>query len=153
MKLFLIWILFFILGCDARIQEYGYNSNEILDHAIAAGDVSRVRKIIDDNNLDVNSIIEKDYRWRPIHVASYYGQDEVIEYLLKKGADIDAIALGGNPTALLVAIWKGHENSALLLLRRGANSNIETSAGLTACVMAKRKQLARVVAVLPSCLN
>lgn len=147
----LLLLVIFILGCDVSMGSSQSNSNEKLDLAISSGKMGAVKELISRKN--VNSIIEPEYRWRAIHVAAYYGRDEVISYLIGEGADVNSVASGGNPTPLLIAIWKNHAKSALLLLKHGADPEMKTSAGISACVLAKRSQLPEVVAALPSCSN
>jgi ankyrin repeat protein len=60
----------------------------------------------------------------------------VIEFLLKRGVDIDARNDQGE-TALIIAAWYGREELVELLLTKGADSNVKTRNGLTALKVAK----------------
>ena len=60
----------------------------------------------------------------------------VIEFLLKRGLDIDARNYKGE-TALFVAAWYGREELVELLLKKGADPNLKTRKGLTALKVAK----------------
>jgi len=55
----------------------------------------------------------------PLHVAADYGQKEVLEYLVRHGADINATDKYGI-TPLLSAIYEGHTDCVKLLLSKGA---------------------------------
>lgn len=63
-----------------------------------------------------------------LHHASEYGQTEVIELLLKKGAQVNVIDSDGL-TPLLLAIYEDQLDCAKLLLDHGANKNGKTPLG------------------------
>jgi len=115
------------------------------------GDLAAVKKIVEKDGFDVNLIISDEYKEKPIHVAAYYGRTDIIEYLVNAGAEIDAESAGGNKTAFLTALWKKHEDTALTLLRLGANPDIKTSSGLSSCERAFRSGLYRVANAIPNC--
>jgi len=115
------------------------------------GDITAVKDIIEKDGFDVNSIIGDRYEEKPIHVAAYYGRTDIIEYLVSKGAAIDAEQLGSNRTAFLTAIWKKHEDTALTLLRLGADPNIDTRSGLSSCERSIRSGLYNVAKKIPNC--
>ena len=73
----------------------------------------------------------------PLLWASAAGQAEVIELLIKRGANVNAVTSdGGN--ALLVAAFLGHEKTVEVLLRNGAKinaTNIRGETPLDAAVM------------------
>ncbi|GLV36653.1 uncharacterized protein CBL_02512 [Carabus blaptoides fortunei] len=83
---------------------------------IKNGDLDQVRDIVDKKSIDVNQ--EIDGR-PPLHYAADYGQRHVIDYLISKGADVNAKDKHGIST-LLAAIWEGHTECVKLLLDRGA---------------------------------
>jgi len=82
--------------------------------SIKNGDLDQVRHQITESN--VNTVIDGR---RPIHFAADFGHTDMVEYLLSKGADVDAMDSHGI-TALLAAIWEGHTETVKLLLTRGA---------------------------------
>lgn len=55
----------------------------------------------------------------------------VIEFLLKKGADVNARNEAGE-TALMLAAWYGNEELVELLLKRGADPTLKTRKGFSA---------------------
>jgi len=83
---------------------------------IKNGDLDQVKDIVEQKEIDVNK--EIDGR-PPLHYAADYGQGDVIEYLLSKGANVNAKDKHGI-SALLAAIWEGHTDCVKLLLERGA---------------------------------
>ena len=54
-----------------------------------------------------------------------------MEYLLQRGADIEAISNDGHKTALLLASYGGHADAVEFLLRSGAQINAANSRGDT----------------------
>lgn len=143
-------------SCDGLSSNLFEADGEWLDRAIRNNDISAVMAIIDKSSSNVNRIIGARYEERPIHVAAYYGRDDIIKYLAMKGADLNALNKGGYRTALLTAIWKKHESTALLLLSLGVDPSIKTSSGLSACTVANRAmargaQLLAVINALPNC--
>ena len=59
--------------------------------------------------------------WTPLHVAAQAGDNELVQYLLGRGLDVDAGLDQGNQAPLQVAIACGKYNVVPSLLRGGAN--------------------------------
>ncbi|GAA6075366.1 oxysterol-binding protein-related protein 2, partial [Tachysurus ichikawai] len=57
--------------------------------------------------------------WTTLHLASYFGQKDIVEELLKRGVDVNMQNYDGD-TALHVAALCGRQEVVLLLLRHGA---------------------------------
>ena len=53
----------------------------------------------------------------PLHYAADYGQTEVLQYLVSKGANTNAKDKHGI-SVLLAAIWEGHTNCVKFLLQK-----------------------------------
>ena len=68
-------------------------------------------------------------------IAAEHGHKEIVELLLKRGAEADARD-GEDCTALMAAAAHGHEQVAEMLLRHGAGIHLQDSAGITALMMA-----------------
>ncbi|UYV76398.1 hypothetical protein LAZ67_14000288 [Cordylochernes scorpioides] len=80
------------------------------------GELEQVREHVESKKVDVNSSIDGRL---PIHYAADYGQAEVVNYLIEKGADVNAQDKYGI-TALLAAIWEGHTKCVKLMIEKGA---------------------------------
>ncbi|XP_059620851.1 myotrophin [Phlebotomus argentipes] len=85
--------------------------------ALKNGDLDQVKDLIEKKGVEVNRDIDGR---RPIHFAADYGQTEVLEYLITKGADVNALDKHGI-SVLLAAIWEGHTSCVETLLKKGAS--------------------------------
>lgn len=70
-----------------------------------------------------------------LHVASIYGQDAILDLILKQGADPNCID-SNEMTSLHYACLKGHQNITLLLLYAGADPRATDSSGNSALHLA-----------------
>ncbi|KAI2608053.1 ankyrin [Hypoxylon fragiforme] len=100
------------------------------------------------SGLDYSDDLDSQYYWTPLHIAARWGNNEMIDLLLKYGADIHSLSrgfcdcilpqkdshvslntdtsTGVNPIwmPLHTAICHGHESTVRLLISRGASVNI-----------------------------
>eukprot|EP01080_Neovahlkampfia_damariscottae_P010211 gene10211-2631_t len=92
--------------------------------AASKGDVEKLKTLFDENpNFSVN---DGDYDYRtPLHLAASEGQLEVVKYLIKKGADINAADRFRN-TPIQDALRAGHNEVVSLLKSRGGTSELPT---------------------------
>ena len=91
--------------------------------ASAAGGENTVAILLA-NAADPNLRSGEEYDESAIHGASFHGYQDIVELLLKYGADVN---LRGTrkATALQVASWKGHREIVALLLDHGADITIK----------------------------
>jgi serine/threonine-protein phosphatase 6 regulatory ankyrin repeat subunit B len=68
----------------------------------------------------------------------------VIEFLLKRGLDINLQNEQGE-TALILAAWYGREDLVELLLKKGADPNLKTRKGLSALKVASANRYDNIV--------
>ena len=103
----------------------GDTNNEDYIWNIKNGDLETISKYIDSHTNVVNELIKgRSY----LHYACDYGQKEIIEYLLSKGANIN-LQDKYSITPLLAAIWENHVSCVKLLLSKGANRNVKAPDG------------------------
>ena len=98
--------------------------------AAAVGDVDRLRTLLDDDPELVNDVASDGFT--PLHLASYFGQPKVVELLLARSANPDAIATSGSELRVLnSAAAGGHHSIAHLLLDHGAEVDPRQTGGFT----------------------
>ena len=59
-----------------------------------------------------------------IHLASYYGEVEIVRELLEQGQNVNLVPEGGGLSALHWAVYNNHSELLIYLLEYGANPNI-----------------------------
>lgn len=92
---------------------------ENLIWTVKNGELDDLKTAIESQNFEIN----QDINGRTLlHYAADYGQTEVVDYLISKGADVNALDKHGI-TAILAAIWEGHTTCVKLLLNSGALKN------------------------------
>ncbi len=75
------------------------------------------------------SRLTRQFRGSPLHAAAMAKHEEVAEYLIAKGANVNAKALGSTP--LHVAAWSGSKDIVALLITKGADVNAKREDGWT----------------------
>jgi len=104
---------------------------------IKNGELESVRKEIENKGIDVNQEVDG----RPLILyAADYGQVNIINYLLSKGANPNAKDKHGIST-LLAAIWEGHTDCVKLLLSKGANKEGSAPDGKTYFEAAEKDEI------------
>jgi ankyrin repeat protein/beta-lactamase regulating signal transducer with metallopeptidase domain len=78
---------------------------------------------------NVNAVNAQRKEGTPLHTAASEGHNNVIDVLIRHGADLNAKAFGGF-TPLTVAVLTGHADSAKLLAERGAELDLLGAAGV-----------------------
>lgn len=84
------------------------------------GDLEALSNAVEAPGFDVNA--EMSQGRTLLHYAADYGQREVIEHLISKGANLNQADKHGI-TPLLAAIWEGHTSCVELLLSKGASKD------------------------------
>ncbi len=84
----------------------------------------------------------------PIHGASAWGMTEVVEWLIEKGADVNAPESECGQTPLLYAAMEGSAECARLLIEAGAQGELADCEGFTVLHYAAANNMATVEAVI-----
>lgn len=95
------------------------------------------------NLNDANSARE-DNKKTILMYACWVGNFEAVQYLITKGADVNAQDTGG-ATALHLAIWKGFTPIALYLIENGASGSAMSQDGMTPLDIAMIKENKSVI--------
>jgi ankyrin repeat protein len=95
--------------------------------ALMSGDATLVRSLVDDG-ADPNAIGEDGSS--ALAIAAYI-DPQFVQLLLERGAEMDAISGPIKGTALGLALYWGKPESAEILIKAGANSNIADFSGET----------------------
>jgi ankyrin repeat protein len=116
-----------VIGQVARV---GYIvSGTALYFASHQGKLEAVRWLLVQEGIDVN--LGNTYGTSPLHIASWFGHEAVVEALIAAGADVNHQNRGGY-TALMGASAYGHTTIARCLIAAGARVNHVTPRGFTA---------------------
>ncbi|KAM4614934.1 myotrophin [Polymixia lowei] len=104
--------------------------------AVKNGDMDEVKNLL--VKVDVNRTLLAGRA--ALHYAADHGQTEILEYLLSKGASIDAPDKYGI-TPLLSAIYEGHVSCVKILLEKGANKQVKGPDGRSAFEAAEQEDI------------
>jgi ankyrin repeat protein len=109
------------------------NHQEILFQAIRNEDAIVVKKLLQEDPSLLN--IKDNRGSTPLLLATYFGNEEITDFLLSLKPDIDEKDASGN-TALMGVCFKGFGSIAEKLIKAGANVNETNYSGATALVFA-----------------
>lgn len=109
----------------ARLNTRNKNGETALSIAAYIGNMKYVQRLVE-AGAEVNF-----FGWPPLAYAAFNGHAEIAEYLLKRGAEIDAKTENGT-TAIFFAARYGHGDVVKLLLAEGADVSTTNELGDTA---------------------
>ncbi|EXA36468.1 hypothetical protein FOQG_11195 [Fusarium oxysporum f. sp. raphani 54005] len=112
----------------------------------AANGKNTILQILTDKGTDLE-VRNPDNRYTALIYAAGYGHISAVNWLLTKGATIEARDKDGN-TALLVAAYNGHATIASLLVDKGADVEARNNVGSTSLSIAARRGRDAVVKAL-----
>ncbi|MDH5744262.1 MAG: ankyrin repeat domain-containing protein [Candidatus Aminicenantes bacterium] len=116
--------------------------NDIHD-AVQNGDLTKVKTLISNNKELINMKSEKGLT--PLHLAVQNGSQEIVEFLISQGADINAKDSEGN-TPLLTALAFKKTDTAKFLLSKGADVKIKNAQDEPPVILALMHGLNELVA-------
>lgn len=105
--------------------------------------------------LEDGQNMEAEYDWTALHMAARRGHAVIVQLLVDKGANVNAVAEGFEDysmtyevTALHLAARNGHEKVLDILLNNGADIDSQTERGETALHLAAEKGHVGAIALL-----
>jgi len=117
-------VLFSIYNRQKEICDFLVSRGAVLElhEAAAAGDLARVRELVDKDAALARSYSSDGFP--VVALAAFFGNLEIGKYLHAKGADINAAATNGSGyNALTAAVTSGHTEIVKWLLENGADPN------------------------------
>ena len=130
-----------LLARRARLNTRNRNGETALSIAAFTGKMPYVNRLVE-AGAEVNF-----FRWPPLAYAAFNGHTAIAEYLLKRGADIDAKTENGS-TALFFAARYGHLDTVKLLLSHEADVSIANESDETAVDWAMKGRNTDIVDLL-----
>jgi len=112
-----------------KLGKYGKYAQTELHKAVAANDVTKVKKIL---NKGVDIDVKDKLGRTPLHYAAIKGYVEVANLLLDNGANINATDRLQKWTPLFYAVFMEQPEMIKLLIERGADKTIKDKDGRTA---------------------
>lgn len=96
-------------------------------------------------NADIDAR-EDTYKSAPLAAAAAAGRNNVIEFLVREGADMEAMTDFG--TAMHYAAYHGHRSTVRLLFDLGAETSVENAEGQTPRSLAKARGFSSIARIL-----
>jgi cytohesin len=137
--------LFILLSISFFPQKI-FSKSPLID-AVKRGSIVEVDALLK-GKVDVDS---KDQLGRSaLHVASMLGLDGMVEFLIKYGADVNAVDKNGSTSLNAALMWFGRDDVIKKLLAAGADPNIKDNHGLTPLFYASTNSHKSIVEILLS---
>jgi ankyrin repeat protein len=116
-------------GVNKVVKEIG---TTILKDVFLSEELKSIRK----NIKESQDVVGTGYGDALIHAFAWRGRTTVVEFLLNKGADVNAKGSYNGMTPLLCAVHNGHEDTVRMLLERGTQIEGSSDDGSTALIEA-----------------
>lgn len=111
-------------------------SSEDLEEAVRRGDLESIRRLVQEEGVDVNSTFHCGRT--ALHLAVFHRKDEIVELLLEINADVHARSRWGETPLHVHIARRGSIGVLQLLLDYKADANVRTRHGETAFYCAIR---------------
>ncbi len=133
-----------IITCAVCLLVLPLASAEIHE-AAHSGNLERVKTLLEGQPELLEA--RADNGGTPLHYAAYGMQIEVMDFLLKKGADINAKDNEGD-TPLVWVVANGKKDSAVYLLEKGADINSTNQNGVTPLIISITRRQPAIMTLL-----
>ena len=101
--------------------------------------LDEIMSLVNNKNVNVNLTDDDDkYKRNALHYAAWNGQNGTIDFLLKKGLDLNSTNNDGD-NALHEAAYNGQNGTIDFLLKKGLDLNSTNNSGETALQLAVRR--------------
>lgn len=136
-------------GDGGRVAELLAAGRELdVFEAAAIGEIERLRELLDEDP-DLAAAWAED-GFTPLHLAAFFRHPEAARLLVERAAPVDAVSRNRDiaVTPLQSAVTAGEEETAALLLARGADPNFQHGGGFTPLHAAAQHGSDRLVELL-----
>ncbi|XP_039255811.1 myotrophin homolog [Styela clava] len=93
------------------------------------GELDELKSQLSKPKVCVDDVSLTNNKMPAIICAADYGQTDIVNYLIEKGANVNIVDKKTSITPLLAAIWEGHTSTVELLLKKGAKNKGMKSPG------------------------
>ncbi|KAM3929397.1 oxysterol-binding protein-related protein 1 isoform 2-T2 [Leptodactylus fuscus] len=130
----------------SAVPDMNGDPEEQLLHDARNGNLNGIRTLLEGYKKEVTINInckgksKSNMGWTPLHLACYFGHREVVEELLKAGADMNVLNDMGD-TPLHRAAFTGRKELVMLLLESNADNTVINGEGQTAADVAQEKEV------------
>ena len=104
-------------------------------------------ELLIEKKLDPNKALDDEKKWMPLHLAADRGKPEIIDALIKAGADINAQTIHGETALHRACSMRIGKDVAEALIKNGARTDIKDGYGRTAQDVAKQHRFAEAAAL------
>ncbi|XP_039609216.1 putative POTE ankyrin domain family member M isoform X4 [Polypterus senegalus] len=133
------------LGADTGIVSH--HEDTVLHHAAAASDIALAARLLEIKTMAKNIDFKNRDLYTPLHLAVAWNHKEMVEFLLKMGADINSVSVYKRTPLMFAAIY-GYPSIVKLLLQYNAGICVTDVEGMTAndfAVMLKNNECSKII--------
>ena len=127
----------------ADVNKLNAAGEQALLHAAWRGNLEAVKWLLG-HGAKIN---REPLQWTALHYAVFAGHSQLAQYLLERGADINARSTNGS-SVLMMAAYEGHEALAQQLIGLGADPGVKNENGDGALEWAMKHQHLRIARIV-----